>query len=209
VNAVTRWSAAIFGLLTVLFMPLAASAQPVEQSVDEHRNDVGEIAKIDGRFVHRSSQFVFPAILGDMPARTTTSYGPGDASIAYTLKGGSNGDALITLFVYPATIAIEAEEEGVRKALVQRWSATPVAIPAGLAPATAGMKDGWFKGTVQGSHVTTGYRIAQRGDWYLKARFTIPQTAGQAGIDRTVAAIGAIPWQWVAPKTLAKVAAAR
>lgn len=141
-----------------------------------------------------------------MPPRKSVSYGPGDASLEYTLRGGGNGDAWITLYVYPVRATLATEELNAQNPLIQRWSAKPIATPEKLPRPTPDMKDGWYTGNYEGREVTTGYRLVKRGDWYLKARFTIPKVAGQLGVDRTLAAIGAVPWDWLAVKSPAKVA---
>jgi hypothetical protein len=181
--------------------PAAAQDQPIVQQVEEHRNDVGEIDKVEGRFIHRASGFIFPSALGDMPARKTTTYGPADASVDYTLKGGGNGDAWITLFVYRAQVELDAEVITVTDPIVQRWSAKPIAHPPAL-PSPGAMKDGWFAGQIDTAAYTTGYRLARRGEWYLKVRFTIPAELGRAGIDRAVTAIAAVPWDWLPSKSI-------
>ena len=38
--------------------------------------------------------------------------------------------------------------------------------------------------------------MARRGSWSLKARFTIPADAPTGTIERTVAALTALPWAW-------------
>ena len=195
------------GLVLAASSPVAAQSPAIVQSVEQHRNDSGEIEKTDGRLVHRSSGFVYPAMLGDMPARKTITYGPGDASVDYSVRGGANGDAWITLFVYPVTADLATEELNAQNPLIERWSARPIAVPRGLPRPNLETKDGWYSGKFAGGEVTTGYRLVQRGSWYLKARFTVPVAAGQAGLDRTLAAISAVPWDWLAVKAPTKVAA--
>jgi hypothetical protein len=141
--------------------------------------DAGEaIISADGTVRHRAAHFVFPQQIGDMPLRKVVIYGPADLSVDYSLRGGGNGDAWITFFVYPV--------------------GHPSSIEA-PAPPPATAADGhsrWFEGQLNGMAIKTGYMLVQRGGWYLESRYTIPDTAGQIGVDRTVRALADVPWTW-------------
>ena len=93
----------------VASQPLCLSqlrAEPVTQSVEAHDNAIGDIDRRADGFVHRSAGYHYPAMLGEMPARKTTTYGPRDAEVYYTLRGGANGDPWLDLFVYPVQPAV-------------------------------------------------------------------------------------------------------
>lgn len=150
----------------------------------------------DGRAVHRASGFEFPLQLGDMPLRKLKVYGAGDVSADYSLRGGGNGDAWITFFVYPATGSMDEEVAGIEQALIQNMAATPISAPAGLPASFAGGRSGWFNGNLKGTQLTTGYMVVRRGHWLLKARFSIPN---QEGLSRTIVALTLAPWSWRSP----------
>ena len=136
---------------------------------------------------------MFPAALGEMQARQTTTYGAGDASVYYTLAGAANVDPWLTLYVYPVTTEWSAEIAGVEGSIVQRMG-KPIPMPQGLPRATSGTAEKWFDGTVDGVPVTTGYRLVRQGNWYLKVRLSIPVSGGEAGLRRAWGALGAVPW---------------
>lgn len=186
------------GALASAFLTIISPvhAEPLVQTVEEHRSDIGEIEKRSGDFVHRASGFAYPAALGEMPARKTVTYGPQDAAVYYTYLGGGNGDPWIDLYVYPATLDSAAERREVEKALVEHFQAKPVESPASLPAAPAGAMDGWYSGIIQGNEYLTGYRIVRSGNWYVKARITIPVAGGEAAMSRAMEAIAAIPWAW-------------
>ena len=186
-------------LLAVSSASGVANAEPLVQTIEEHRNDVGEIEKRSADFMHRASGFVFPGALGEMPARKTKTYGPGDAAVYYTYLGGANGDPWIDVYVYPAALEPAAERREVEQALIQNFGAEPAPTPAGLPARPDGAMDGWYRGSLQGSDYLTGYRILLRGDWYIKARITVPAKGGTAAIERAMKGIAAIPWMWEAP----------
>lgn len=185
--------AAIVAFGSVALAPPAWS-QPAVEVVGGSAGEA--LVSDDGQVTHNASGFVYPMQLGDMPLRKVKVYGKADASADYSLRGGGNGDAWITFFVYPASGSLQDEVAGVEQALVQNMSASPVSPPAAQPTSLADGRSGWFRGTYQGISLTTGYMIVQRGDWLLKARFTIPDEAGRSGIDRTVTALAAVPWDW-------------
>ena len=150
----------------------------------------------DETVTHRASGFVYPKQIGDMPLRKIIVYGPGDVSADYTNRGGGNGDAWTTFYVYPAEIGLDDELANIEGAIGERLTGAEVKAPASPPATMRGGRSKWYKGKYGGLDVTTGYAIVQRGDWFLKARFTIPDQAGQEGIDRTVAAVAALPWEW-------------
>jgi hypothetical protein len=188
---------------------VSAYAQP---SVEVHGGDASEVAVSgDGGATHQGSGLVFPKQIGDMPLRGLTVYGPSDASAFYTLGGAANGDAWITFYVYPATITIAEEVEGIEQAMFQRLDGrrlkAPPAAPESLRPG----RSAWFEGKYQDIDATTGYMLVQRGDWFLKARFTAPKEGGSVALDRMVKALSTVPWGWqpTVSKTQGAVVAAR
>jgi hypothetical protein len=183
-----------FAAASLAAISSAAQSEPLVQTVEEHRNDQGEIEKRASDFVHRSSGFVYPVKLGEMPARRTVTYGTADAAVYYTLYGGANGDPWIDLYVYPVVLEPVAEIAEVEKALVGNFKASAVAAPNGLPAGPSGAFDGWYSGSVEGQNYLTGYRIVRSGDWYIKARISVPAAGGQPAIDRAMRGIGAIPW---------------
>ncbi|MDQ3478995.1 MAG: hypothetical protein M3438_07560 [Pseudomonadota bacterium] len=189
-------------LLASLSWAAPAQPEPVTQAVSEHRNDIGEIERRDDGFLHRSSGFVYPAQLGEMPSRKSRTYGPGDAEVYYSLYGGANNDAWISVFVYPATADVSVEARNVVPAILERFKAVESIGPAGLQPGPAGSREGWFRGSLDNYQMLTGYRLIRSGNWFVKARISIPLAGGEAATKRAVDAVAAIPWTWqaTAPK---------
>jgi hypothetical protein len=175
-------------------MPAPVGAEPIVQTVENHSNDVGEIEKRAGDYVHRPSGYVYPGKLAEMPARKTIDYGPGDAEVYYTLLGGANGDPWISLYVYPATIDVAAEARNVDDAIAEHLSGQATAAPVGLPPGPTGALDKWYRGTFDGVEFLTGYRVTRQGNWFIKARISIPNTGGDAAITRAMRGMSAIPW---------------
>ena len=195
-----------FFLLGWLFVSAAAHAEPVEQTVEEHRNEVGEIDRRGDQFVHRPSGYIFPATLGEMPARKTYTYGPGDASVYYTLLGGGKGDPWLSLYLYPVTRPLADEIKDVELALVDRMQGS-VSRPAGLPALPSGVVQKWYGAAIEGTPVTTGYRLARSGDWYIKVRLTIPTSGGDASFNRAWKALEAVRWMIDAPVAPVQAAA--
>jgi hypothetical protein len=142
--------------LAALALRAPAVAEPIEQTVEQLRNNVGEVDRLGPDFVHRPSGYLFPGKLGNLPARKTVTYGPGDASLYYTLFGGGNGDAWLTLYVFPVTRSFEDEVADVEQALLQRVSGISVEPPAGVPPLPTGAREKWFDGSIEGAPVVTG-----------------------------------------------------
>lgn len=188
---------ALAALAAILSFPgLEARAEPLVQRVEEHRNDVGEIEKRQSDFLHRSSGFAFPGHLAEMPARKTYTYGPGDAEVYYTLYGGGNGDAWLSLYVYPAKSELLDHEKAVEAPILERFRAVRSEQPAELPPAPVRSAEGWYRGVAEGNEVLTGYRIVKSGNWFIKARISIPVAGGEPAMTRAMDAIAAIPWAW-------------
>lgn len=182
---------------------LSAQVVPVGEvvaqvSVDVQGGDASEVAVAgDGTATHRGSGFVFQKQISEVPLRGLTVYGPSDASAYYTLRGGANGDAWITFYVYPATISLADEDAGVEQAIVERLDGHRIDPPVRAVPTLRDGRIGWFEGTYQDIQVRTGYILVQRGGWFLKARFTIPDSGGSEAMDRALHALAALQWDWV------------
>ncbi len=150
----------------------------------------------DGTVRHTASGLIFPSKIGDMPARRIDVYGAGDVSVNYTLSGGGLDDPWIDFFVYRGLASIDEEANEVEQAIQQRWHGlTRAEAPAPLAT----LRDGrvaWFKAKADDRSFTTGFALVRRGEWFLKARFSIPDEAAAGTIERTVAALSALPWNW-------------
>jgi hypothetical protein len=178
----------------LFLIPATAQSQPIEQTVEDHRDDLGEIDRSTHGFVHRQSGYVFPAALGDMPARKTYTYGPGDTSLYYALYGGGNGDAWLSLYVYPARSSIEAHSTVIEEALLERMPGTEIDPPYGTPAIPAQAAGKWYDATVDGAAVLAGYRLVRSGDWFIKVRVTVPKSGGQEALDRAGRGLAAVPW---------------
>ena len=180
-----------------LLVPTAAAAQPITQNAPEHQNDGSELEKRAGVFVHRKSGFLYPAQLGEMPARKTTTYGPGNASIYYTRFGAGNNDAWLSLYVYPASGRNAVDDvPDIEGPIMKYEEAVKAAPPVGLSPGPPGSLDGWFRANLQGIQVLTGYRLIRSGNWFIKVRTSIPLKGGAEAEKRATDAMAAIPWSW-------------
>ena len=168
-----RAFSALIGLL-ILGTPLAALAQTSTYKIEELAAGVGEVEPTVNGYRHRSSGYVFPQALGEVPARKSTTYGRADADVYYTLYGGGNGDGWINIFVYPATISLDDEIANVRQSILERESTHAVALPAEFHAPPEGTRDGWFEGPIESTRLITGYRIARVDGWFIKARISIP-----------------------------------
>ena len=189
-------------LLTTL--PVGVAAQTTSR-VEELQSGSGEVEPHADGFRHRSSGYVFPRSLGAVPARKSTAYGPGDADVQYTLFGGANGDGWINLYVYPADISLSEEVGNVTQSLLKSSNGQRVDSPPGIAKASVGVEEGWFEGAYGDIPVKTGYRVSRAGNWFIKARISIPTSADQATFDRIGAALNAIDF---APAALVPASAA-
>jgi hypothetical protein len=185
-----------YGVALALLFALpsgAAHAQPVEQTVEQHRDDLGEIDRRGAGFAHRSSGYVFPAALGAMPARKTITFAPKDAEVYYTLNGGANGDAWISLYVYPASLSLQDEKKGVEAIIVKNYAAKAISRPTMIGAPPANVVEGWFAGSIDGAPIVTGDRISLVDGWNIKVRVTVPVAGGNAALDRAAAGLAAIP----------------
>lgn len=190
---------AIILLATLLFAQLIPLSEACAQlSVDVQGGDASEVAIAhDGTATHRGSGFVFQKQIAELPLRGLTVYGPSDASAYYTLRGGANGDAWVTFYVYPATISLADEDAGVEQAILERLAGHQIDPPARAVTTLSDGRVGWFEGTYQNIQAKTGYILVQRGGWFLKARFTIPDGGGSEAMDRALRALAALQWDWV------------
>ncbi len=160
------------------------------QDVTEHRNDVGEIEKRGTNFVHRSAGYAFPAVLGAMPARKTITFAPQDAEVYYTLKGGANGDAWLSLYVYPARLSLAEEDREVQTALQKNLKGGAVLRPSVFGDVPSGAVDSWYDGEYNGIRVITGYTLVKDGKWFIKVRLSVPSSGGKESMDRAAKALG-------------------
>ena len=183
---------------------VAASAQPNVEVVGGDASEV--VIADDGTATHRGSGLAFPSQIGDMSLRGLTVYGASDASALYR-----DGEAWLTFYVYLATISLDDEIAGVEQAMMDRLKGRRVDAPAAAPQSLNPGRSAWFEGKYQNIDALTGYMVAQRGRWFLKARFTAPKEAGQAAIDSAVKALADLPWNWqpAASKTEGAVVAAR
>jgi len=153
----------------------------------------------DDSVVHRASGFVFANHIGDMPLRKIQVYGTADASVDYSLRGGGNGDAWITVFVYPAQKQLADEATDIENALIETLHGSRTPSIGELPSTAADGRSGWYKGILDHRKMTSGYIVVRRGDWFVEARATVPDEAGPLGIERTRRALAAIPWHWRPP----------
>lgn len=188
----------IFGALALFLgspaLPHSVEAQP---KIVVLGGNAGEaIISADGTVRHKAANFIFPQQIGDMPLRKVVIYGPADLSVDYSLRGGGNGDVWITFFVYPVGHPMTDEIADIERAFIDKVSGTHMEAPAPSPEMAADGHTRWFKGHLEGMAMTTGYTLVQRAGWFLEARFSIPDAAGQQGIERTVRALAGVPWDW-------------
>ncbi|HEY6047438.1 MAG TPA: hypothetical protein VIV07_00130 [Sphingomicrobium sp.] len=194
----------IVALLLLLVFSIPHSAAVAQPTLVVLGGDADQVSISGNEVRHKAANFLFPEQIGDMPLRKVTIYGSADASVDYTLRGGGNGDAWITFYVYPAQHALAEEVATIQSDLIGAWSATRLPSATALPPSAADGRSGWFKGQYEGKSATTGYIVVQRGHGFLMARYTIPDVAGQEGIERTIRALNAAPWNWTpAPRSSA------
>lgn len=162
------------------FLSLAAgiAGDPVTWPIEQIRPDLSEVVKKGDGFVHQHSGYVFPAMIADMPARRTTTYGDGDASVNYSRFGGANGDAWIDVFVYPAALPFDKELEETHRSLAGHFDGKAIARPPSIEPPMQGVAERWYEGRYAGVGAITAFRISKAGSWFIKVRVTIP-TAGR------------------------------
>jgi len=196
----------LFARLVLLLMVIAggapAAAQPQVRVLGGDSSEAHISA--DGQVRHKATGFLYPQQLGDMPLRKIAIYGEADVSVDYSLRGGGNGDAWITFYLYPARITLDEEAAHIEHDIVETWSATRVDRPAPApAPALAiGARSGWFKGVRENHRVTTGYVVVQRGEWFLMTRFSVPDEAAPGTFGRVDTALADVPWAWQPPRQL-------
>ena len=198
-----RALSALIGTL-ILGTPVAVPAQTSTYKIEELTAGVGEVEPAADGYRHRSSGYLYPRALGEMPARKSTTYGSADADVYYTLYGGGNGDGWINIFVYPASIGLDDEIENVRQSIVEHASGRAIAPPAEFRAPPTGVEDGWFEASVQGTQIVTGYRIARVGGWFIKARISLPVGAKAEALKRVGDALNVInfaPANLIAPNT--------
>ena len=183
-----------------LGLPSPLWSQPILQVVGGTEDEA--IISVDGEVTHRDAQFHYPDQIGDMPLRKIIIYNDGDVSGEYTLQGGGNGDAWVSLFVFPANNTLEVEAKGAEDSLVDNMSATKIQPPAPAPPGVRNGRSGWYRGSLNGMQLTTGYMLVQHGKWLMKARFSIPDAGGETSIARTVRALSDVPWEWVPDKNI-------
>lgn len=181
---------------SALMVQAPVHAQPVEQSVESFRDD-DSLARTPEGFVHRASGYMFPLVLGELPARKTYVYSADDVSLYYTLKGGGNGDAWLSLYVYASTLSLDEQVEDVAEALSSRMPGVRLSEIPGLPPAPQGAREQWFAATVDNEAVITGFRIVSEGPWTIKVRLTIPKSGGQEALERGWKALDSVPWTMV------------
>ena len=102
-----------------------------------------------------------------MPARKTYSYGPGDASAYYTALGGANGDAWLSLYIYPAKLPPKEEAASIEAALLQHMPGRLLAAPAGMPALPAAVAEKWYDATIEGTALT---KLNVRPGFLLESR---------------------------------------
>lgn len=121
-RAIPAALALIFAFLSI---PAAAQTQPkvVVLGSDSSEVDISS----EGEVRHKAANFRYPDHIGDMPLRKVVIYGKGDVSVDYTLRGGGNGDAWITFYVYPVRRSFSEEVADIEQNLIKNSSATRIA----------------------------------------------------------------------------------
>ena len=146
----------------------------------------------DGAALHRASGLHFPKSVGGMQIGKLVVYGAGDVSAVYYLSQKSS-DPWLSFYIYPVGQTIDAEENVVRQSIEQAWTAKQIAAPVAIALPND-IRTGWYdvrNAEVAGRSV---YAVVRRGDWYLKARVTIPHDAGNVGVAAAASALQSLPW---------------
>jgi hypothetical protein len=189
-----KFGRTILALVGLVFPLHPAFAEPTMILQGGSAQEV-EVAA-DDSVIHHDSKFVFPSRLGDMPVRKIIVYGPGDVSVDYTLRGGGNGDAWISLFVYPAAHNLTDEAADIEATLIDRLHPSRIPAPRDAPSSAADGRNAWYHGAIGDLQLTSAYVVVRRGDWFIEARASIPDAAGSTGIERTLDALDAIPWDW-------------
>lgn len=173
----------------------AALAQPVVTPIEEVADSV-EVRREGDALRHIPSTYLFPARLGEMPARKLIVYGPGDVSVQYSLRGGANGDGWIDLFVYPKDVAPSEEAAMVDQIIRERLEGEPIAVPEGFQRAKSGVEGGWYRARINDKAVITHFLLSHHGDWAVKARFSMPVDATEEVRKRAAAVLADDPTRW-------------
>ena len=181
------WIAAL-GLL--LATPAVAQVERLEPSaVTPHLP-----AEPDGSLRHPASGYHFAAKLGELPVRHKIVYAPDDVAVQYKL-GLDPDDAFLDVIVYRATRPTTDEADGMVESIDANW--TGRADLADPPPIPTGARDGiarWFTASLDGTPMTTGFVIVERGGWGIVARGSSPQAGGTGARKRLTDAINAIDW---------------
>lgn len=181
--------------LLLCFAAVPAVSEPVTTAVGDVANSA-DIDHVGEQLRHRASGFVFPSLLGDMPARKVTVYAVSDVSVRYTLSGGGSGDAWMDLYIYPAEMTNSEEAAGVEAALLDSFHAKPTSLPRAIEVAGDNIASSWFAGERDGTPFLTGYYLAQRGRWQMLLRVTMPSPPAEGTVARVEAAVRAVPMDW-------------
>lgn len=174
---------------------IPARAQPVSTPIGEIA-DSSEVRREGSSLRHIPSNYLFPASLGGMPARKLTVYEPGNISVQYTLRGGSDGDGWIDLYVYPKDVGLTEEASMLENLLIERYHGERIATPAGFADPDGDVAGGWYTAEIGGQPYLTHFQLSQYGTWSVKARFSMPREAGSDVRERAAAALADHPTRW-------------
>ena len=175
--------------------PLLAQQHPVSTPIDEVVTSA-EVRREGDTLRHLAANYLFPASLGDMPARKLIVYGPSDMSVQYTLRGGGNGDGWIDLYVYPKDVPLAEEAAATDEIIREHYKGESIAMPQGFAMPEFGVASGWYSATIGGRPYLTHYQLAHHGDWSVKVRFSMPVDAAPDVRERAAAALAAFPTRW-------------
>ncbi len=181
--------AMLVAALLVAVPSVAAGKIPVQvggASADEVQE------QSDGGALHRDSGLRFPKSAGAMQIGKLSVYGDSDVSAIYYLSDKAT-DPWLSFYIYPVGQPIDAEEQTVRQSIEQNWTAKTMTAPVAI-DLPADIRTGWYDVRNQQVAGRSVYAVVRRGDWYLKARLTIPHEAGDAGIAAASAALRDLPW---------------
>ena len=199
---------AFFGLAIVASPAAGADVRATSFLAQESSSVVN--AQPDGTVRHSASGFAFPTKLATLEFEKEHIFGPDDVSARY---GQSTlTDPWLDLYIYPAAGTLDAEAAEIGQIIVDRYSATAVAQVRPLPPSAADGRMQWYRGSIQGQEIITGFVLVRRGGWAMKVRMTSPAAAGGDAIERLAAAIAEVPWEWTpaqAPAIPDKITATR
>lgn len=187
--------AAVAMLLAATGLHPARAAEPVSTPIADVV-DSADVRREGDAIRHLASGFLFPAALGDMPARKLIVYAPGDISVQYTLRGGGEGDGWVDLYVYPAQEAAEAEAASLDALIAERYKGVAIPGPKEFAAADRDVASGWFDVEFGDRPYTTHYQIVRHGDWAVKLRLSLPRDAAPDVRERAVTALADHPARW-------------